>query len=558
MKRNVFIRSGYFILLASFFVVLLFSISEVYLLNTFNGRIKTVYRNSINYSSNYWANQFYVINSELQSMIDKNNQTDFNLLCQHPEAREEEAEAWRNSLLHDLNNMSTINNGQFVFFAYIPSRDLLLSTIYNVNNWEQQVNEDLIQILKQASSKNTAYWEEATLGGNLYFLHLYCCNGGYSGVYISCNNVLKDIMPGEEGSNACILNMDGSLFYGKGMSGENGYFSYARPIRMINKKIAIEIPYQHFVSSGSYIFIVLVIATIAAFLLVFLAVLFQRRTVFHPITKLEEAMEAFSGGDTSVRLPTRMDSREIQLLYRTFNHMADQIVDLKYNVYEAELEKQKTYNQFLRVQVQPHFYTNILNLIYALAGTKDFSTIQELSRYMAAYFRYLLSLKGDYVKLSDELSCIDQYVKVQKIRYQGNFEINIDCQVNANEEMIPPLLLQTFIENSIRHNIMLVPELSINVNISSEQDDNGQDLLAIVIGDNGVGFDGNILERLNSGESIEEEGRHIGINNVIHRMQVLFGDQAKIEIRNKDKGAEITIRVPVHREENEDGQCIDC
>ena len=177
---------------------------------------------------------------------------------------------------------------------------------------------------------------------------------------------------------------------------------------------------------------------------------------------------------------------------------------------------------------------------------------------MAAYFRYLLSLKGDYVKLSDELSCIDQYVKVQKIRYQGNFEINIDCKVNAYEEMIPPLLLQTFIENSIRHNIMLVPELSINVNISSEQDDNGQDLLAIVIGDNGVGFDGNILERLNSGESIEEEGRHIGINNVIHRMQVLFGDQAKIEIRNKDKGAEIMIRVPVHREENEDGQCIDC
>ena len=548
MKRNLFFRSGYFILLSSFFVVLLFSVSEVYLLNTFNNRIKTVYRNSINYSSNYWANQFYVINSELQSMIDKNSQTDFNLLCNHPEAGETDTETWRRGLLHDLNNMSTINNGQFVFFAYIPSRDLLLSTIYNINNREQQVNKDLKEILLRASVKNTAYWNVAALGGNTYFLHLYCCSGGYSGVYISCENVLQDIMPEEKGSNACIQNMDGSLFYGREMSGREGYFSYARPIRMINKKIAIEIPYQNFVSSGSYIFIILIIAIIAAFLLVFLAVLFQRQTVFRPIKKLETAMEAFSEGDTSVRLPTRMNSNEIQVLYQTFNHMADQIVALKYNVYEAELEKEKTYNQFLRVQVQPHFYTNILNLIYALAGTQDYSTIQDLSRYMSAYFRYLLSLKGDYVKLSDELSCIDQYVKVQQIRYQGNFDIHIDCKVDAEKEMIPPLLLQTFIENSIRHNIMLVPDLLIRVDIASDKLDTGLNILAIEIVDNGVGFDHDILARLNSGESIEEEGRHIGINNVINRMQVLFGDQARITIQNEEEGAQILIRVPAHRE----------
>lgn len=549
MKRNLFFRSGFFILLSCFFVVLLFSISEIYLLNTFNNRIKTVYRNSINYSSNYWANQFYVINSELQSMIDKNSQTDFNLLCNHPEASEAETDTWRRGLLHDLNNMSTINNGQFVFFSYIPSRDLLLSTIYNISKQERQVNEDLKAILAKASIKNTAYWNVAELGGSTYFLHLYCCSGGYSGVYISCENVLQDIMPEEKGSNACILNMDGSLFYGREITDKEGYFFYARPIRMINKKIAIEIPYQNFVSSGSYIFIILSIAIIAASLLVLLAVLFQRQTVFRPIKKLETAMEAFSEGDTSVRLPTRMNSNEIQVLYQTFNHMADQIVALKYNVYEAELEKEKTYNQFLRVQVQPHFYTNILNLIYALAGTKNYSTIQELSRYMSAYFRYLLSLKGDYVKLSDELSCIDQYVKVQQIRYQGNFDIGIDCQVDPEKEMIPPLLLHTFIENSIRHNIMLVPELSIHITIASEKLDTGSERIAIEIVDNGVGFDHDILTRLNSGKSIEEEGRHIGINNVIHRMQVLFGDQAGIVIRNEEKGARVQIRVPVHREE---------
>ena len=119
----------------------------------------------------------------------------------------------------------------------------------------------------------------------------------------------------------------------------------------------------------------------------------------------------------------------------------------------------------------------------------DYVTIQELTKNMAEYFRYLLSLKEDYVYLEDELQCIVRYAQVQKIRYQDNFQLRITCNADADEEKIPPLLIQTFIENSIKHNIMLVQDLEISLLIEEEGG-----MLHIIIKDNGLGFPVEILD----------------------------------------------------------------
>lgn len=115
MKKSVFIQSIYFILLSSFIVVFLFAISEVFTIKHFNERIEKIYKNSINYSSNYWADQFYVANKELKSLIDKNNDTDYNLICmsEDPEFIKEHSE----NLQRDLTNMSIINDTQIIFFC---------------------------------------------------------------------------------------------------------------------------------------------------------------------------------------------------------------------------------------------------------------------------------------------------------------------------------------------------------------------------------------------------------------------------------------------------------
>ena len=87
-------------------------------------------------------------------------------------------------------------------------------------------------------------------------------------------------------------------------------FTYARPIRMINKKICIEIPYTGFADSASYTRIIITVAVVASSLLFLLAILYQRTAVFQPLMKLKYAMEQFSKGNPDVVLEDKHEKNQ--------------------------------------------------------------------------------------------------------------------------------------------------------------------------------------------------------------------------------------------------------
>ncbi len=543
MHKSTFVKSMYFILILSFLVVFVFSLFEVYTISRFSQKIWTIYKQSIDYSCNYWADQFYIVNKELVRMVDKNNKAEYDALSGASGTDDADISQATAELQNELTNMSVINGNQIVYFAFFPERDLLLTSISYIKYFSNNEAQELKTFLLESTRGNTAEWREARLGSGVYFVHTYEREGSFSGCLISCENVLADVMPSNQRSTVRILNMDGSMFYG-GETAETqteGYFSYARPVRMINKKISIEMPYESFADSTPYLVAMFAAAIVASVLLIVLALRHQSRAIFQPLMKLKLAMEEFSRGNTNVVLDDRQAKNEIGVLYRTFNHMREQIVNLRISIYDAQLEKQRIYTNFLRVQIQPHFYTNILNLTYTLANAGDCDTIRLLTRNMADYFRYILSLNRDFVPLKDELQCVEHYTEVQKVRYQDNFSLKVDCGAEPENELIPPLLIQTFVENSIGHNVMIVPALDVRLTIRKEGE-----RLTIVICDNGVGFSDDVIMKLKNGVDIEENGQHIGIVNVINRLKALYGDEAKLSIDNGERGSCVTISVPRH------------
>lgn len=548
MKKSVFMRSIYFMILTLFLVIFLFSVSELYTINHFKKQIQSIYESSVNYSFHYWANQFYMANKEIKSFIDLNYHYEYEILCKS--VSEEEIEESSAEIQKGLRNISIINGNQIGFFVYVPERDIMISSIPGSDFLQGENLKELKEMIAGAEIKEIAAWKEVKIGDNFYFLHLYKSIDGYSGCYISFDSILNNILQGTKGGKISILNMDNSLVYQLGdRSLQGSTFSYARAIKMINKKILVELPYESISNSGAYLLMVLFLAAIAAILMITIALNYQNKSVFSPLRKLKEGMERFSEGDTTVRLHGYSFNNEIMVLYDTFNHMAEQIVNLKIDVYEGKLKQQQIYTQFLRVQIQPHFYTNILNLIFNLASIKDFTGVQNLAKSMSGYFRYLLSLKGDFVALADELQCIHQYASVQKIRYQDNFQLGIDCDADEDEEKIPPLLIQTFVENSIKHNIMVRKVLMIHLKITKQKED-----LLIEIEDNGLGFPADILNQLEHDEEIEQNGEHIGICNIKNRLNILYGNHARILIRNLKNGASVNIRIPSQYKEGQGRQ----
>lgn len=548
MKKSVFMRSIYFMILTLFLVIFLFSVSELYTINHFKKQIQSIYESSVNYSFHYWANQFYMANKEIKSFIDLNYHHEYEILCKS--VSEEEIEESSAEIQKGLRNISIINGNQIGFFIYVPERDIMISSIPGSDFLQGEHLEELKEMIAGAEIKEIAAWKEVKIGDSFYFLHLYKSIDGYSGCYISFDSILNNILQGTKGGKISILNMDNSLVYQLGdRSLQGSTFSYARAIKMINKKILVELPYESISNSGAYLLMVLFLAATAAILMITIALNYQNKSVFSPLRKLKEGMEKFSEGDTTVRLHGYSFNNEIMVLYDTFNHMAEQIVNLKIDVYEGKLKQQQIYTQFLRVQIQPHFYTNILNLIFNLASIKDFTGVQNLAKSMSGYFRYLLSLKGDFVALADELQCIHQYASVQKIRYQDNFQLGIDCDADEDEEKIPPLLIQTFVENSIKHNIMVRKVLMIHLKITKQKED-----LLIEIEDNGLGFPTDILNQLEHDEEIEQNGEHIGICNIKNRLNILYGNHARILIRNLENGASVNIRIPSQYKEGQGRQ----
>lgn len=127
--------------------------------------------------------------------------------------------------------------------------------------------------------------------------------------------------------------------------------------------------------------------------------------------------------DTAGNLDTQIKqfptSIEFLTVNDTFNNMMEQIKNLRINVYEEQLNKQKAELQHLQLQIKPHFYINTLNLLHTLARTKQMKLLEELSLYLIRYFRYMFQSNLSFVTLRDELQHVRNYLRIQELRFPG-------------------------------------------------------------------------------------------------------------------------------------------
>ncbi|NDI99898.1 hypothetical protein GWA97_12480 [Flavobacterium sp. LaA7.5] len=138
---------------------------------------------------------------------------------------------------------------------------------------------------------------------------------------------------------------------------------------------------------------------------------------------------------------------------------------------EAETEKKISELNFLKAQLNPHFFFNSLNTIFSLAIKKSDKTsvavlnLSDLMRYM------LYETNKEVVLLSEELLYIENYIELQKLRLTENNKIKYEVTGNPNGITIPPLLFISFIENAFKHGISTATnsEIYIKFNISKKE-----------------------------------------------------------------------------------------
>ncbi|PAD69024.1 histidine kinase [Bacillus sp. 7586-K] len=234
-----------------------------------------------------------------------------------------------------------------------------------------------------------------------------------------------------------------------------------------------------------------------------------------------------SGANDYVTKP--VDSWELKSRVRA-------LTDLKQSV-ERHLQVEAAW---LQAQIRPHFLFNTLNSIAAL-GTIDIPRMQDLLMEFSNYLRTSFDYQNHehVVKLERELSLVRSYLHIEKERFGDR--LNIVWEIDADHDIsIPPLSIQTLVENAVRHGILQQPNGGTIIVRLKELDE----FVEVFIKDNGIGMDEDKLSNLLDSET--EQTRGIGLLNTNRRLKQLYGQGLKIESSLK-KGTVVSFKIPKNR-----------
>ena len=202
--------------------------------------------------------------------------------------------------------------------------------------------------------------------------------------------------------------------------------------------------------------------------------------------------------------------------------------ELRTELAQAQLEN-------LRLQLQPHFLFNTLNTISSVMY-EDVRAADAMITQLSDLLRLTLQASRTHeIPLAEELQITRLYLDLMQKRFENKLRVSYAIDASLNETLVPQLILQPLLENSLRHG-MKSGNGAMELSITAHRE-NGSLILQVC--DTGCGLAGD-----NPGQLF---GRGLGLSNIRDRLAHLYGERQEFSIANRSSGgAEVTLRVPLH------------
>lgn len=198
-----------------------------------------------------------------------------------------------------------------------------------------------------------------------------------------------------------------------------------------------------------------------------------------------------------------------------------------------ELEKQKlrTELEYLKYQINPHFFMNTLNNIHALIDIdkrKAQESVIELSKMMR---HVLYDAPSSFVTLVKEVEFLNSYIDLMRLRYTDSLKVECSFPCNVDGYRIPSLLFVSFVENAFKHGVSYNGKSFIKVKLS--------------VDDNLISFScsNSCVAQSESGMPSRHSG--IGIDNVRKRLSLVYGEDYSLDIKRDKSEFCVTLKIPV-------------
>ncbi|MCI8895890.1 MAG: histidine kinase [Lachnospiraceae bacterium] len=476
---------------------------------------------------------------------------------------ESDAGTWLNNLVNEYEDIQ----GGFVCFENIGSF-LFRGTVKG--DAKVQVNE-YIRSEEEKGWNRCNHWELVKVEEGQYLINIKNYQQFYGGIWIPVENLTRSLHLDEEGYRGTVYIRDSNgqnslenkelcgMIQEQGEDklrlsvGDETFYNYFAAGGQEDITLGILIPQNSMfteiplLNKGLFLLALLSILTIPV------VTLWLRRKVALPVRAIDEAMQFIGEGNMDYRipLPNKKGYDEFDRLMVRVNQTIDELNELEFKLYKRKIWEQQTELRYISQQIRPHFILNALNIIYTYEES-EFPLVKKMVLYLTEYFRYIVNLKVDFVEVEQELHHVENYLKIQKERYLDRFEYFVEWEVGVQHLPLPPLIIQTFVENCIKYGMRGEGKTFIYVLASLEGEH-----LKLMIADTGNGFSQEVMDKVRTfiDTRIHQEGLGVGIQNAFERLYILYGEGVEVKLRNAlSGGAVVELYLPIEQSEDEEEQ----
>lgn len=257
-----------------------------------------------------------------------------------------------------------------------------------------------------------------------------------------------------------------------------------------------------------------------------------------PIRVLNRAMQELQGGNLDTRINSRRTD-EFGELSDSFNVMAKELKQYM----ERQVSQQKELNDvqiaMMQAQLNPHFLYNTLDTMKWVAKANHIPEIATLAAKLAKILRTSIS-RDQLITLQEEMELVESYAEIQRIRFNGKFRFEYVLPEELCACIIPKLIVQPIVENSVIHGLAECEKGTIRV-VASDC----EGMLTIEVTDDGCGIGPEVMERLNSRDR-EKLAGHIGFYNVDTIIRLHYGEEYGLRVdRPACGGTRVIIEIPL-------------
>lgn len=302
-------------------------------------------------------------------------------------------------------------------------------------------------------------------------------------------------------------------------------------------------------------------------------VLYTTYKMTDPIVRLSRASEEIAAGNFETAEIPVSGEEEIRVMANAFNRMKDSIriyieelqnkSETETMLLEQQMQNMKMHSlldssrlQALQAQINPHFLFNTLNAGIQLSVMEGSDRTTKFLENLSDLFRYNIRKPDAIVSLNEEIQHVKAYTELMKVRFGDAIRFIFDLEDNAMTIGIPPLTIQTLVENACIHGLGDSENGIVRIRVMDMTD-----TVQISVSDNGAGMESDIIDDIYTRSNDEHIGggvkrpghtTGIGLTNVIQRLRLHTGAQEVLKILSAvGTGTTITIIIPKMTQEVE-------